>query len=162
MFLCNHQRFLKLKILNMLAETRMIRSDENNISKALSRRDKARNRMAAIVAAQDRDYTEARQAIIVEADLDQHPARWEWEAKSRQGELRLHRITILRREMRASFLAYAFLRGKTLESVEGSTGCDHGGTILRASRIVKTFGTMRAVEVFHDWVGLPKPEAVNI
>jgi len=103
MFLCYHQRFLKIKIKSLIAEARIIKEQEKKAGPNL--RDR----------------------------------------------LRHHRITVVRLEARASFLAYAYLRGRTLASVEGTSGVTNLAAYERALRIVKKFGTTTAERGFDKW-----------
>lgn len=80
------------------------------------------------------------------------------EEKRRGGLLRNrlheHRVEVLRRELRATQLAYAYLRGRALVETENkSKACWHRQSAFnRARQIVKAFGTSKAVESFEQWL----------
>lgn len=66
-----------------------------------------------------------------------------------------HRLFVVRIESRAAQLAYAYLRGQTLDQVEAPTTQDHyyrQKAIARAQKIVQKYGTVEAAEGFNTWV----------
>ncbi len=62
-----------------------------------------------------------------------------------------HRTWDVRREARASLLAYGYLRGKPLSVVE-SKGKRRSSIDRRAHQIVKKFGNTAGYEAFYGWL----------
>lgn len=66
------------------------------------------------------------------------------------GELRQHRVWDVRREQRASLLAYAFLRGKPLSACEGNSVASRTGwqclDWVRVFQLVLKFGPVSPAE----------------
>ena len=79
------------------------------------------------------------------------------EERRARGDLRrdlyLHRIGVVRSESRAALLAYAYLRGRPVESVEKNprSGYLASRAYTRAHKIVKKFGTFEAFTGFREW-----------
>lgn len=78
------------------------------------------------------------------------------------GELReglyQHRIWDVRGEARAALMAYAYLRGKSVESVEPNAHQDYlaSRAFNRAKQIVKKFGNEEAQDGFRNWATKPR------
>jgi len=65
--------------------------------------------------------------------------------------LHYHRVWDVRRESRASLLAYGYLRGQDISQVENKAQRDYL-IDKRAMSIVKKFGTAPAAKGFEDWL----------
>lgn len=102
MFKPYHQRFLKVKIMSLSAESKIIRQQEKKC------------------------FGERLRNLLYD-----------------------HRVNVVRVETRAAFIAYAYLRGRTLESIEGK----RSGYIPfhRAQSVIKKFGTDKAFDGFRAW-----------
>jgi len=75
------------------------------------------------------------------------------------GALHQHRTQDVRNETRAALLAYGYLRGRELKTIE--TRKDHLDSLLpflnivkRAKQIVSKFGTNDASRNFQEWLAL--------
>lgn len=76
-----------------------------------------------------------------------------------RASLRTHRIRDVRREQRASLLAYGFLRGRSLASIERNPKVMHSWS--RVSQLVRKFGTVSPVTAdldaqnvkLNEWIG---------
>ena len=108
MFKLCHQRYLKIKIKSLSAESKIIRLEE--------------------------------QRCFGNVTL--------------LNSLHRHRTCDVRAHSRANFIAYAYLRGRTLESIEG-TGCIPVSITIHAGKMVKKFGTKEAYEGFRAWCPNP-------
>lgn len=64
--------------------------------------------------------------------------------------LHRHRTCDVREHTRVNFIAYAYLRGRTLQSIEGDTSVPLY-ILNRAEKMVKTFGTQAAADGFRNW-----------
>ncbi|MCF8861662.1 putative structural protein [Agrobacterium phage OLIVR2] len=114
--------YLKIKIKSLAAEASMIRQQENKVS------DNHRARVRMRRAIEQKSVHEGQNTIRY--DISQHAiARIEKalaksKARVAQGKpeifwgLRNHRTNEVRKEARSSFIAYGFLRGKSLASIE--------------------------------------------
>ena len=77
--------------------------------------------------------------LAVEATLIRHEEQRYPGASSTRTSLREHRVGIVRREQRASLLAYAFLRGRQYLDVE--RGAKSPPSHARVAKIAKSFGS---------------------
>ncbi len=94
-------------------------------------------------------------SLAAESKIIRHEEKKYWEIVQRNGLYR-HRVYNVRNEARAALLAYAFLRGKSWHKTE--TPKKNGGFTLhldiigRAFRMVKKYGTPKALEGWYHWI----------
>lgn len=115
----DRRHLLKIKLKSLAAESRIIRDSERRLTLRISLPDGAEV-----------------EKMFKETTGDKSRARWlrnwkrakraelrakSWYNENRQSleELHIHRTLHLRRAARASYLAYGFIRGRTLEQMEG-------------------------------------------
>ncbi len=113
MFKPYHQRYLKVKIKSLSAESKIIRQEE--------------------------------QRCFGNASL--------------LNSLHRHRTCDVREATRVNFIAYAYLRGRTLKSIEGTSPVP-AYIFGRASKMVKKFGTEAAYIGFRGWFHTHTPPVI--
>lgn len=69
-----------------------------------------------------------------------------------------HRVVDVRREQRATLLAYGYLRGKSLQEIEKTTLRIPYYTRDRVRRMVEKYGTREQLASFAEWLTPKKVE----
>ncbi len=129
---------LRVKIKSLAAESRIIRLEERRIRAAIARSE-------AALAAGKHAADEVTASIA--------------SARLRRTSLQLHRTNDVRSECRASLLAYALLRGRTLAQAEPMTPPLTAALLQRASRvstIANRFGGQTTGESVLAWMRVPR------
>jgi hypothetical protein len=98
---------------------------------------------AAIIRAEERKWPRERDISKELRSEPEHRARWE----TRTG-LRDHRTGIVRREARASLLAYGFLRGRAYRQIEAN--CHEIADTHRITEIICKFDNRQGSDARHS------------
>lgn len=166
----DHRNLLKIKLKSLAAESKIIRQSERKLQLP-------RLRVGRINENSPRPTPEAAKALRLErrrARVKAREASWYDENRARLTELQQHRRGIVRSTSRAAHLAYGYLRGKTLQQLEGNRGWlnaisagDRRGHLLfvdrpvyaEAFKLARRYGvhptpqTLDAIELaFIDWL----------
>lgn len=85
----------------------------------------------------------------------------ERKAKKFRDGLHNHRVVDVRREQRATLLAYGYLRGKALREIEQHTSYLPYSTRERIRRMVEKYGTKEQLAGVKDWYATQPVEFVS-
>lgn len=119
----DRREMLRVKLKSLAAESKIIRQETERLQGCKNREVK---------------YTDHRGIERVRRVA--YGGRW----GSLQQELLIHRRSIVRSEARCTLLAYGFIRGRTLEQMEGKSTCPPNWDKVRA--MLKKYGPVGMLE----------------
>jgi hypothetical protein len=161
----DRRHLLKIKLKSLAAEAKFIRREEHKrklysplpdgevVAQMMAAGDdKARSRWL-------RNWKRSKRA-------ETRTKPWFNESQLQLSELQLHRVLVLRRASRAASLAYGFIRGRSLEQIEGKRKELEGrvhtlpGTELRVTLDeFKVFEEAAKITAKYGWLGTSKSDA---
>lgn len=145
--------FLKVKLKSLAEEARIIKREERKRKlKRLRPKPFSMPGGGAAIGVPAIDRQQERESLA-----RQRARPWRSMALHEIEQLHLHRIRVVRKEARLTLIAYAFIRGRTLASVDRCNSFSHDDWKRVVAMIRKYGGSLDVKEQLLDWVGRSGP-----